>query len=170
MCATGSVQALVGKDEALDGFSVHDVRFDDLVDVVGSDAAVPDLVWIDNHGWAVLTLIQASGHVGTDALFESAQSKFLLEEILELGLARGIAAAARMARFALVAADEKVPLELGHEFNVQDFAAAGVGCCQRFKVLSPQSHRGEFCKKNQLVCRVSEAMLRWLSACVPQAF
>jgi hypothetical protein len=120
---TGGIEAFVGKDQTLDGFAVHDVGFDDLVDIGGGDASVPDAIGIDDDGGSVLALVEASRHIGAHAFFETAQREFLLEEELQLGLARGIAAAARMSGFALIAANEEMLLELGHELNVQDFAA-----------------------------------------------
>jgi hypothetical protein len=62
----------------------------------------------------VFTLIEAPRHVGSHALLESSQRELLLEKKLQLSLAAWIAAAARVSRLALVAADEQVFLELGH--------------------------------------------------------
>ena len=120
MGATGGVEALVGKDETLDRLSVHDVGFDDFVDVVRGDAAVPDLIGIHDDCWAVLALVKAARHVGAHAFLKSAQSQFLLEQVLQLGLTRGVAAAARMARLAPVAADEKMLFKLGHSYTLQE--------------------------------------------------
>ena len=60
MRAGGSVEAILGDKKTLDRFTVHDVRFDDFVDIRGGDPAVPNGVWINDHSRAVLTLIQAS--------------------------------------------------------------------------------------------------------------
>jgi hypothetical protein len=117
----GCVEALVGQNQTLDRPAVDNVRFNDLFDVGGRDATIPGAIRIDDHRWAVLALIETPGHVGTHAFLESAQSKFLFEEQLQLGLARGIATTARVSSVALIAADEKMLLELGHEINVQDF-------------------------------------------------
>lgn len=120
MRTTRGVETLVGKNQALDRLSVDDVGLDDLLDVCGSDAPVPDAIGINHHGWSVLALVEASGHIGPHPFLEASQSQLLFEEELQLGLARGIAAAARMSGFTRVAANEKVLLELGHEINVQD--------------------------------------------------
>jgi hypothetical protein len=120
---TGGVEAFVGNEEALDGPSVDDVRLDDLVDIVGGDAAVPDRVRINDDGGAVFALVETSGHVGAHALSESAESQFLFEEELQLGLACRITAAARVPGIALIAANEQVLLKLGHSINLQDSEA-----------------------------------------------
>jgi hypothetical protein len=49
----------------------------------------------------------------------------LFEEKLQLRLARGIAATARMAWIAPIAADEQMPFKLGHNLNLQDFEGRG---------------------------------------------
>jgi hypothetical protein len=121
--ATGSVEALVGYQEALDGLAVHDVRVDDLFHIVRRNASIPNTIGINDYCRAVLALIEASRHVGAHSFLESAQRQLLFEEKLQLGLALGIAAPARMSRISLVAADEQMLFELGHEFNVQDSGA-----------------------------------------------
>jgi|SRR6267378_1962840 len=95
----------------------------------------------------MLALVEASRHVSPNPLLESSKGQFLLEEELKLGLPGGIATATRVSRFPLITADEQMPLELGHENNLQDskrrcripkstreqgFAAAGVA--QSFSV------------------------------------
>jgi hypothetical protein len=49
------------------------------------------------------------------------ESEFLFEDKLQLGLRLRIAATTRVSGIALIAADKQVLLELGHEFNLQDF-------------------------------------------------
>jgi len=122
--ATRRVQAVVGNQEALYRFAIDDVGLNDFVDVRGGHVAIPDRFGVHDNGGAVLTLVEASRHIGAHALFQSAQGQLLLELKLQLGLCLGIAAPARMARIALVAADEQMLLELGHEFNLQDFRGA----------------------------------------------
>lgn len=146
MRATGGIEAFVGKDETLDGLAVDDVGFDDLVDIGGGDASVPDAIGIDDDGGSVLALIEASRHIGAHAFLETAQREFLLEEELELGLARGIAATARMSSLALIAANEEMLLEFGHELNVQDFAAelAEGGMARAARLSGPTKRWTEF--------------------------
>jgi hypothetical protein len=60
-------------------------------------------------------LIEAAGFIGAD-VFYSALRQLGFEEALEFALAGGVAAAARMAWFALVHADENVFVEFGHGF------------------------------------------------------
>lgn len=121
MRATGSVDAIVWKHEALDGFAVHDVRLDDLLNIGGRDTAVPHAIRIDDHRGPVFALVETAGHVRAHPLLESTQGEFLFEKELELSLARRIAATARMSGFALIAADEKVLLELGHKLKFTGF-------------------------------------------------
>lgn len=117
----GCVEAVFGDHEALDGLAVHDVGLDDLVDIGGAHAPVPNGVRVDDDGRAMLALVETSRHVGAHAFLQSAQCEFLLELKLQLRLCLRIAAAARMARITLVTADKQVPFELRHDFNVQDF-------------------------------------------------
>lgn len=114
MRTAGSIDAFLREHEPLNRVTVHDVRFDDLFDIVSGDSSIPNRIRIDDHSGPVLALIEATGHIGTHPLFESSQRELLLEEELQAGLARRIAAAARMSGFPLIAADEKVLLELGH--------------------------------------------------------
>jgi hypothetical protein len=127
--ADGRVQAIICDQKALYRLAIDDVGLDDFVDIGRGYAAVPDGVGIDDNRRAMLALIEASRHVGAHALLQSAQGQLLFELKLQLGLCLGIAAAARMARIPLVAADEQVPFKLRHNFNVQDFVFRG---SQRF--------------------------------------
>jgi hypothetical protein len=127
MRATRSINAIFGEHEALDRFAVHDVGFDNLVDIVRRNPSVPDSIRINDHGGSVLALIQTSRHVGAHSFFEASKCELLFEEKLQLGLARRIAATARMAWIALIAADEQMPFKLGHNPNLQDFGGGGRG-------------------------------------------
>jgi hypothetical protein len=117
---TRSVDALFGKQEALDRLAVHEVGFDDLLNIVSRDSSIPDRVRINDYSWAVFALVQASGHIRTYSLLETSQREFVFEEELQLGLARGVAATARMSCLPLIAADKKMLLELRHSSNLQD--------------------------------------------------
>lgn len=108
------VETTIGEPEPFHRLSAHDMRFDDLVDVGLGDVSVPDGFRIDDDVRPVLALIQASGLVGADAAFESALGQLLLEEFLQLGFGRGIAASARIACRALVPANEDVMFEFRH--------------------------------------------------------
>lgn len=121
MRTTGSVEAIVGNSKSLDRLAVHDVRLNNLLDIGGGHSPVPDTVRINDHGWAVLALIETTRHIGAHTFFESTQRELLLEEILQLGLSLGIATTARMSGLPLIAADKKVLLELRHLLNLQDF-------------------------------------------------
>jgi hypothetical protein len=125
MRATGGVDAFFGKHEAFYRPAVHDVGFDNFFNVRGGDAAVPDGIGIHHDRGPVFALIETARHIRAHSFLEPAESEFLLEEELKLGLARGIAAAARVSWLALIAADEKMLLELGHDFNLQERKALG---------------------------------------------
>lgn len=140
MRAAGTIQALVGQQQALNGLSVHDVGLDDFVDIVRGNAAVPNLIGINDDGRTVLALVEASGHVGAHAFLEAAEGKFLLEEELELSLAGGIAAAAGMASLALIAADEEMLFELGHESQCTGFCWGSVGRGHSGRVFKRPTH------------------------------
>lgn len=118
MRARFRVQAFIGETEAVDWLSVDDVGFDNFVDIGLSDVSVPDCFRIDDQIRAVLALIEASGLVGADASLETAGGEFLLKQFLQARFCFRIAASARMARRALVAANEYVVLELGHQATV----------------------------------------------------
>lgn len=91
------------------------------IDVGRRDAAIPDRIGIHHDSRTMLALIQTSGHVGANAFLQPAKRQLLLELGLQLGLGSRIAAPAWMPGIPLVAADEQVPFELRHDFNVQDF-------------------------------------------------
>lgn len=65
--ADGGVEAVVGDAEPLDGTASDEVFTDDLGDVFDLDSAVPYGFRVDNDGWAVLALLEASGLVDADA-------------------------------------------------------------------------------------------------------
>jgi hypothetical protein len=90
----------------------------------------------------MLALIEAAGHIRTHPFLESTQSEFLFEQVLQLGLAPGVAAPARMSGFALIAADEQMLLELGHNPNLQDFRGRrerGAGSAWRLSALGSRA-------------------------------
>ncbi len=124
MGASGRVQAFIRNQQAFYRTSSDDVAIDDLADVGGGDASVPDGFRINDYGWPVLALIEASGLVGTDGPLNSPLGKFLLKEFLEARLSFRIAAAARVLGRALVAADEDMLFELGHAVTVLNSTAA----------------------------------------------
>ena len=108
------VDARVGDAEPGHRRAADQMLVDDLGHVGERDAAVPDGLGIDHHRRAVLALIEAPGAIGAYAPLQAALGDRLLEGLVErLGAGR-IAAAARMAVLAAVAADEDVPLERGH--------------------------------------------------------
>jgi hypothetical protein len=117
MLAGGGVQAFIGQSKALDWFASYDVGFDDLLNVSLGDESIPYGLGIDHEIRAVLALIETAGLVGSHFAFEASFCQFLLEEFLQFGLARGIAASPRISWRALVAAYEDVFFELRHKVS-----------------------------------------------------
>ena len=77
--------------------------------------SIPDGFRIDDHGWAVLALIKASGFVGADGALQSKLGEPVFESLLQFAFAGGVATATRGFRVARVAADENMLLEFRHE-------------------------------------------------------
>jgi hypothetical protein len=113
----GGIEDGVGNNEAGYRGAADDVGFDDFVDVVGLDATVPDGFGVNDDRGAQLTLIEAAGFIGAD-VFYAALGQLGFEQALELALAGGVAATARMAWFALVHADENVLVEFRHGLSL----------------------------------------------------
>ena len=112
--AGAGVDATVGQAQALDGTVVRYVGLNDLGDVGESYISVPDALGIHHNGRAMLALVEASGLVSADGGLQPAKGELSLKRPLEIGGAGGIAAAARVAARALVAAYEDVFCELCH--------------------------------------------------------
>src|SRR5581483_1688802 len=101
--------------QARDGLAPDEVLLDDLDHVLGLDVGVPHGLGIDDDADAVLARVEAAGRVRPDLALEPALVELALEDLEHvLGAARR-AAAARIARVALVGADEDVVREPAHE-------------------------------------------------------
>lgn len=111
------IEAFIGEAEAFDWLSIDDVGFDDFIDVGFGDVSVPDGFWIDDEIRPVFALIEAPGLVGANASLQTTGGEFLLKEFLQVCVGLRIAASARMACWALIAADEDVVLELWHRLS-----------------------------------------------------
>jgi threonine dehydrogenase-like Zn-dependent dehydrogenase len=90
------------------------VALDDLGDVRGLHAAVPDVVGVDDHCSAEFAGVEATGGVGADLLREASPVEFLLQEIADLLRALGRAATLGVVGRSLVGADEDVPFKRGN--------------------------------------------------------
>ena len=115
MFAGCGVQAGFCEAESLHRLAAEDVGFDNLIDVGLSDVTVPNCVWVNHDGGTVFALIETAGLIGAHFSFEAALGEFLLEEFLQLRFRERIAASTGMACRALVASDEDMFLELGHQ-------------------------------------------------------
>src|SRR5262249_60182607 len=107
------VQNFVRDAQAFDGQVVHDVRLDDFVDVRGLNAAVEYALGIDRDSRSELALVEAAGLVGATQ-FDAPLVVLNLEQALQFAATGRIAAAARVAGFALVHANEDVLGEFRH--------------------------------------------------------
>jgi hypothetical protein len=114
------VEAVIGRNQALDGLATENVGIDDFIYVGRSHTSIPDRVGIDDNIWAMLTLVEASGFVGAHSMLQSALRKFLLKDPLQFTFAAGITTAAWVSFWPLIDADKDVLVELGHINNVAD--------------------------------------------------
>jgi hypothetical protein len=117
--AGGGVHALIGQAKALDGPAAEDVALHDFVHIGLRHTAVPHGIRVDDNGRTVLALVQTTRFVGADTLAQSALGQRLLEGFLQVIVRIRIAAAPRMARLPLIAADEDVTGKWGHAMKIQ---------------------------------------------------
>jgi hypothetical protein len=120
MGARSCIYAGIGSDQPLNWSIPENVRFDDFVDVLELDPAVPDSFRIDHDVGAMLALIQASRSVGPHPAFQSHGVQLLLETPLQFPLPAGIARPPRMVCRPLVCTDENVLFKLRHLANLQE--------------------------------------------------
>jgi hypothetical protein len=88
-----SIDAALREHQPGDWASIHNVLLHNLVHVRSSNASIPYGIRIDDHGRAVLALIEAAGAVGADAALQPAIGHSLLERLVQ-GLGAGRIAAA----------------------------------------------------------------------------
>ena len=119
------IQARFGDLQSFDVPALQNMFTDDFVDMVCGDSAIPDFIGINNDIRSVFALIKAAGLVGAHSSLQTERRQFLLKELLEFGLAGGIAASARMLRIAAVSADKNVTLKLRHAALSVTEAACG---------------------------------------------
>ena len=114
MRARRRVDARLRKHEPLDGSPTEQVARDDLGHVGRLHESVPDLLGINDYGYTVFTLIQATGLVRTNPAAGVVPFQLGLERLANGVTTAARAAAAWMAGWALVTADEDVSFELRH--------------------------------------------------------
>lgn len=100
--------------QPLDQPSVNQMLLNDLLDIARMNVAVPDCLRIDNHDRPVFTLIQTSGLVGADLVFEPGVLDGILEGGLELLASSGKTARTGRGAIPLVGADKKMVFEKRH--------------------------------------------------------
>jgi hypothetical protein len=116
------VQAGVGDAKPLNGAASDEVLSDDFVGVLGSYSAIPDGIGVDDHGGAVLALVEAAGLVDADAAGEAGFAGELREAGVERALTVGSARGARRVGGADVVTDEDVAFERWHGFRIAESA------------------------------------------------
>lgn len=114
------VQCRVREQQILQHAAADDRLLDDPRHVFELDAAVPDLLGIDDHGGSQFTLIETARLIGADQRSEVALLQFGLKAVAQRFAAIGIAAAAAMAGLAAIATDEDMAREFGHLFILDE--------------------------------------------------
>ncbi len=108
------IDAGVGKAEAFDGTAVEEVLVDDLFGVAGLGETVPDGFGVDDEDGAVLALVEATGFVDADAVFEAGGFDGIFEGAAEFLAVFVAAAGAGGGIVALVEANKEVMFEDWH--------------------------------------------------------
>jgi hypothetical protein len=88
--------------------------FDDLRDVFRLNLPIPDTFRIDDHSWTVLTLVKASGFIGSYASFQATARQFLFEGQLQAAQAFRITASTGIAGGTLIGADKYMTFKFWH--------------------------------------------------------
>ena len=125
---------------------IYNVRFDDLRDVLRLHAPIPDSFGIDDHCRTVLTLVKASGFIGSYVSFQSTARQLLFEGQLQAAQTFRITAPARIAGRTLIGADKYMMFEFWHNNLSPKFAlpfckassphfSTGMSACLNLKVI-----------------------------------
>lgn len=101
---------------AFDQMGLHDLRH-----ICRADVPVPDRIGIDDHIWPMFALVQATGFIDADTIFQPRRCHSLAQLSMQLRFAIGIAAGAGASGLALIGADKKVPLILCQEISLLNF-------------------------------------------------
>lgn len=101
-------------EEALDGDTVDKMGFNDFLDVVHRDAAVPDFVGIDNHRGTEFAGVEAAAFIGAMREEKTALLQFLIEFRADSFRIAARAASAWMTFVAKIFADKQVPFVARH--------------------------------------------------------
>jgi hypothetical protein len=114
--AGSCIEAAFGKAQALHGAAPDEMFVDYLLYILSFDEAVPDRLWVNDHGRTVFALVEASGLVGADPAGQTSR----LDGVFELGVDLAFtllvrAGGASAAGLAGVGADENVTLEFCQE-------------------------------------------------------
>jgi hypothetical protein len=113
MRAGFAVDAVFGDAKALDGTTGDEVFGNNFSGVFGPDVAVPDGVRIDNHGGAVLALVEATGLVDAHPAGEACFFAKLLQARVQIALSVACAGWPGGLSRADIVADEDVTFKQG---------------------------------------------------------
>ncbi len=83
------VQAVIGDEQALDWTACNKVLTHDLRHIIDFDGAIPNGLRVDDNGWAMLALLEASGFVDADAGDKASSLDGVFESGMKLTLAVG---------------------------------------------------------------------------------
>lgn len=81
------IEAVLSQSQAFDGPACDQMLADDFWHIFGFDEAIPDRTGINDDRRPMLTLVEASGLVHSDALAEPHGSNRILEQGMDLALA-----------------------------------------------------------------------------------
>ena len=96
---------------------------DDLRDVFRLYASIPYAFGIDDYCWTVLTLVKASGFIGSYGSFQATARKLLFEGQLQAAQTFRITASTRIAGGALIGADKYMMFKFWHNNLTSKFAS-----------------------------------------------
>lgn len=109
------IQTGVGNHQFVDDPATDNCLVDDAGSVLATDATIPDFLGIDYDGRAVLTLIEATGAVGSNQARDSAFLQCRLKGASQRLVIVGIAAATIVPWLTRIATDEDVMSIWRHE-------------------------------------------------------
>ena len=115
----GGVQAPIRNDQPMYRLAADDVRDNDFFDVILGYIAVPNGVRVDDHGCAMLALIEASRFICPNRVADMVVGQDFLERLLQCFASVWVAASTRMIFVASVRANEDMLFELWHRFRLQ---------------------------------------------------
>jgi hypothetical protein len=84
---------------------------DDLIEIIGLNEPIPDLLGINHNGRAMLTLLQATRFVDAQHTGQLRRSDLVFEQLMQFTLPIGTAGRPRRSSLTLVGANENMSIE-----------------------------------------------------------